>query len=87
MKKVFINGRVTRPSRPAGKAVAPSRGGRFAPSCLVAIALWFLLPAVAFADVKLDVRTDRTSMSLDDSLTLQVTVQSQGSDQPAHRSA
>lgn len=67
-----IHGRVTR----------PSRVGRFAPSLLMALALCFFLPAVAFADLKLDVRTDRTSMSLDDSLTLQVTVQSQGTDQP-----
>jgi hypothetical protein len=48
----------------------------------LAAILWLLLPALARADVKLDVRTDRTSLSLDDTLTLQITVQSQGAGSP-----
>lgn len=41
-----------------------------------------LLPAEALADVRLDVRTDRTSLSLDDTLTVQITVQSEGGGSP-----
>jgi hypothetical protein len=41
-----------------------------------------LVPAVAHAELTLDVRTDRSSMSLEDALTLQITVQSQGTGSP-----
>src|SRR5262249_6408706 len=46
-------------------------------------ALLFMLlqVGVARADLKLDVQTDRTNISLDDNLTLQITVQSQGTEQ------
>jgi hypothetical protein len=40
------------------------------------------LPASARADVRLEVRTDRTALSLDDTLTLQVTVQAEGMGEP-----
>lgn len=39
-----------------------------------------LAPTAARADVRLDVTTDRTSLSIEESLTLQVNVQSQGSE-------
>ncbi|MFI5308725.1 MAG: BatD family protein, partial [Polyangiales bacterium] len=52
-------------------------------ACALAAALWLVLtPTRAAADAHLDVRTDRTSLSLDDTLTLQITVQSQGADAP-----
>ena len=41
-----------------------------------------LLPAEALADVRLEVRTDRTAMTLDDTLTVQITVQSEGGGDP-----
>jgi len=46
-------------------------------TCALAAALG-LAPATARAEFSLDVRTDRTSLSLDDVLTLQITVQAQG---------
>jgi hypothetical protein len=50
---------------------------------LLGAALWFALPvAVALADLRLEVRTDRQALSLDDTLTLQITVQSQGTGSP-----
>jgi hypothetical protein len=42
--------------------------------------LW--LPAQALADVRLQVQTDRNQLSLDDTLTLQITVQAEGGDTP-----
>jgi hypothetical protein len=39
-------------------------------------------PAVARADVKLEVRADRSALSLDDTLTLQITVQAEGTGDP-----
>jgi hypothetical protein len=47
---------------------------------LAAISL--LLPAIVLADIKLQVRVDRKSLSLDDTLTLQVSVESRGSEAP-----
>jgi hypothetical protein len=41
-----------------------------------------LLPAIALADIKLQVRVDRKSIALDDTLTLQVSVESRGSEAP-----
>jgi hypothetical protein len=57
---------------------------RLVRSLLAACALLvpLALARVALADVRLDVRTDRTSLSLDDTLTLQVTIQSQGAVAP-----
>jgi hypothetical protein len=44
--------------------------------------LFALVPGVARAELTLDVRTDRTSLSLEDTLTLQITVQSRGGGSP-----
>lgn len=48
---------------------------------LAALSLMFL-PAIALADVKLQVRVDRKSLTVDDVLTLQVSVESRGSEAP-----
>jgi hypothetical protein len=48
---------------------------------LAAISL-LVLPAIALADIKLQVRVDRKSLTLDDTLTLQVSVESRGSEAP-----
>jgi len=47
---------------------------------LAAISL--LLPAIVLADIKLQVRVDRKNIALDDTLTLQVSVESRGSEAP-----
>jgi hypothetical protein len=45
--------------------------------------IWLALPvAGALADVRIDLRTDRTSLSLDDTLTLQISIETQGTGQP-----
>jgi hypothetical protein len=49
---------------------------------LVAALFVALRVTIAFADLRLDVQTDRTSLSLEDSLTLQITVQSRGTGSP-----
>src|SRR5262249_24546712 len=60
----------------------PTRGARCALGlACAALVLSWLPAAIARADLKLDVRTDRTTLSLDDTLTVQITVQSQGTDQ------
>ena len=56
--------------------------GRVFASVLGALGLSLLLPALALADVRLEVRTDRTSLSLDDTLTVQITVQAEGGGSP-----
>jgi hypothetical protein len=50
---------------------------------LRAALLWLALPVQsALADVRIDLRTDRTSLSLDDTLTLQISIETQGVGQP-----
>lgn len=51
-------------------------------AALLAALSIFLLPALALADIKLQARVDRKTMSLDDVLTLQVSVESRGAQAP-----
>jgi len=52
------------------------------PLALALASLVWLLPAAALADIKLEVRTDRTQLGLEDTLTLRVTVQAEGMGSP-----
>jgi hypothetical protein len=51
-------------------------------AALLAALSFMLLPALALADIKLQARVDKTTMALDDVLTLQVSVEARGNDAP-----
>ncbi len=63
-------------------AAGRARWGAGALAAAAVLCLLLARPSAARADVRLDVRTDRTSLTLDDTLTLQISVQSQGGGSP-----